>query len=42
MPNFSSVVGLEGTEKFVGGWCGLDGLQVAAMSNLNPGYFELL
>ena len=38
MPNFSSLVGLEVPEKFLGG----GGFQVATMSNLNEVAFELL
>ena len=43
MPNFSSLAGLEVTEKFVGGggvgWGGFQ--EVATMSNLNEVAFEL-
>ena len=41
MPNFSSLAGLEVTEKFVCGWCG-GGFKVATLSNLNEAAFELL
>ena len=41
MPNFSSLTGLEGAEKFVAGWSCV-GFQVATVSNLNPSYFKLL
>ena len=40
MPNFSSLAGLEVTEKFVCEWWG--GFQVATVSNLNEVAFELL
>ena len=43
MPNFSSLAGVEVTEKFVGGWVGGGGgFQVATVFSLNPSYFELL
>ena len=44
MPNFSSLAGLEVTEKFVcGGVVGWGvGFQVATVSNLNEVTFELL
>ena len=41
MPNFSSLAGLEVTEKFVGGWCCGGEIQVATVSNLNASCLEL-
>ena len=42
MPNFSSLTGLEVTEKLVGGgWCG-GGFQVTSMPKINEVAFELL
>ena len=38
-PNFSSLAGLEGIEKFV---CGGGGFKVATVSNLNASCLELL
>ena len=42
MPNFSSLAGLEVTEKFVVGWWWDGGFQVATVSILNLSCFELL
>ena len=43
LQNFSSLVGLEVTEKFAGGVVVVgDGFQVATVSNLNEVAFELL
>ena len=42
LPNFRSLAGLEGPEKFVCGWGGGGGFQVATVSNLNEDDLELL
>ena len=44
MPNFSSLAGLEVTEKFVGGWGGVGwgGFQVSTMSNPTKLLLQLL
>ena len=42
MPNFSSLAGLEVTEKFVWGGGGGDGFQVSTMSNPMKLLFQLL
>ena len=41
MPNFSSLAGLEVSEKFVGGVVGVRVLQVATVSNLNTSCFRV-
>ena len=42
LPNFSSLAGLEVTEKFVvGGWGGGGGFQVATVPNLKEVVFEM-
>ena len=42
MPNFSSLAGLEVTEKFGVGWCGWGGFQVSTMSNPTKLLLQLL
>ena len=45
MPNFSSLAGLEVTEKFVGGgvgWGGVGGFQVSTVSNPTKLLLQLL
>ena len=42
MPNFSSLAGLEVTEKFVGGWVGWGGFQVSTVSNPTKLLLQLL
>ena len=42
MPNFSSLAGLEVTEKFMVGWGGGGGFQVSTMSNPTKLLLQLL
>ena len=42
MPNFSSLAGLEVTEKFMVGWGGGGGFHVSTMSNPTKVTLELL
>ena len=41
LPNFRSLAGLEGPEKFVCGWGGGGGFQVATVPNLKEVVFEM-